>query len=395
MYTIKELELKDKRILMRLDFNVPMDGHQAITDDTRIRLALPTIKYAMQHSECIVMMSHLGRPQKKRLADGSIDIKKFSLAPVASYLSELLGKQVALLQHDEEIPDIGLFLLENTRFDAGESKGDEKFAQRLAGFGEVYINDAFGTAHRRHASTATIAEYFAADQRAIGLLMESELAFAKKLLDSKESPITAIIGGAKVTDKIGIIETLMDRCDHLLIGGAMAYTFIKARGGKVANSLVEDDKLDLALDILAKAERKSTKIHLPVDSVTANAFANEADTLIVNSDMIPDGYMGLDIGPQASAAYGDIIKASKTVFWNGPMGVFEMPSFAKGSFAVAQAIAEVDRNGGFSLVGGGDSVAAINASGLADQVSFISSGGGAMLEFLEGKELPGLTALTT
>ncbi len=393
MNHLQKLDLQDKRVVLRVDFNVPRDSAGHITDDTRIQLALPTIAYIRERASHLTLMSHLGRPQKKRLDSGEIDREQFSLEGVAEHLAQLLDAPVTFQSYADEPSMSKLTLLENTRFEPGEEKGDEAFAKMLARHGEVYVNDAFGTAHRRHASTAVIAEEYAPENRGIGLLMAEELEQAQRLLDADQHPITAVIGGAKVSDKIGVIVSLLDLCDNLLIGGAMAYTFIKAQGGQVGTSLVEDDKLQMALDVIAKAKQSGTSLHLPVDSVIAREFSNDAEHKTTFSDDIPDGWMGLDIGSKASDAYSHIVADSKVVFWNGPMGVFEMPSYAQGTLAVAKAMAQVKEHGGFSMVGGGDSVAAINASGLADEVSFISSGGGAMLEFLEGKKLPGIAAL--
>jgi len=393
MNHLQKLDLQDKRVILRVDFNVPRDSTGHITDDTRIQLALPTIAYIRERASHLTLMSHLGRPQKKKLANGEIDRDSFSLETIADHLAQLLDAPVAFQSYADDPSMAKLTLLENTRFEQGEEQGDRAFAQMLAKHGDVYVNDAFGTAHRRHASTAVIAEEFSPENRGIGLLMADELEQAQKLLDSDTHPITAVIGGAKVSDKIGVIESLLDLCDNLLIGGAMAYTFIKAQGGKVGTSLVEDDKMQMALDVIEKAKQSGTSLHLPIDSVIAQEFNNDAEHTTCFSDDIPEGWMGLDIGARASETYSEIVADSKVVFWNGPMGVFEMSSYAHGTLSVAQAMAKVKENGGFSMVGGGDSVAAINASGLADEVSFISSGGGAMLEFLEGKTLPGVAAL--
>lgn len=392
-----------KKVLVRVDFNVPLDQDFNITDDTRMVAALPTIRHLLDDNAAVILMSHLGRPQKKKKEDGSIDTEKFTLYHLVDHLSELLDQPVDFA-HDvvgeqakrktAELPAGQVLLLENTRFEAGEEKGDPDLARALAAFGDFYINDAFGTAHRAHASTAVIARYFDKDHKGFGFLMGKELGFADRVRENPEKPYTAIVGGAKVSDKIGLLENLLGKCDNILVGGGMAYTFYKALGGEIGDSLVEMDKLDLAKEILAKAEKNNTKIVLPEDSVVADAFSNEAKTQTVPSDDIPAGWMGLDIGPRAVERFSDVIKKSKTVMWNGPMGVFEMEKFAQGSIGIAKAMAEAtSENGAFTMVGGGDSVSAINQAGLADSVSFISTGGGAMLEYLEGKTLPGIEAI--
>lgn len=399
---MKDFDFKNKRVLMRVDFNVPLDANGQVTDDTRIRLALPTLQKVLDGGASIVLMAHLGRPQKKRLPDGSIDVDKFSLKPVAAHLSKLLGREVKFCPETvgEQAEAMAralqpgeVLMVENTRFEPGEEKGDEALAKRMAQLGDIYINDAFGAAHRAHASTAVVAKFFPKEARGFGLLMENELNNAKKLLDSPEHPFTAVVGGAKVSDKILLLERFLDLVDHIIIGGGMAYTFIKAQGGRIGNSLCEEDRLETALSLMKKAEEKGVAIHLPVDSVVASAFSNTADWKVVESDKIPDGYMGLDIGEKARAAFRSVILQSKTIVWNGPMGVFEMSNFAEGTKAIALAVAEATQNGAYSLIGGGDSVAAINQMGLADKVSFVSTGGGAMLELLEGKELPGVKAI--
>ncbi len=395
-----QLNFKGKRALVRVDFNVPLDkATQAITDDTRIRAAVPTIQHILQGGGAVILMSHLGRPQKK---DGTIDRENTTLRHIVPHLSTLLGQPVQFCESTvgpdaeamaEALQPGQVLLLENTRFDAGEEKGDKQLAQQMAKLGDIYINDAFGTAHRAHASTAVIAQFFPKDARAFGFLMNAEVANANKVLGNPERPLTAILGGAKVSDKILIIERMIDLVDNLVIGGAMAYTFFKAKGGQVGKSLVEEDRLDIARALLEKAQAKGVAFLLPEDSVIADNFAADANFKSAPSDQIPDGWMGLDIGEQAVAEFAKVIENSRTILWNGPMGVFEMEHFAHGTKAIANAIAAATRQGAFSLVGGGDSVAAVNDLNLADSMSYVSTGGGAMLEFFEGKTLPGVAAI--
>ncbi len=392
-----------KKALVRVDFNVPLDANFNITDDTRMTATIPTIKKILADGGSAILMSHFGRPK-----DGPTD--KYSLKHLVNHLSELLnasasgdaatkvffaddciGEQANLTANMLRPGEV--LLLENLRFYKEEEKGDETFAEKLSKLGDVYVNDAFGTAHRAHASTAVIAKFFAADKRMFGLLMESEVLSAEKVLHEAEKPFTAIIGGAKVSDKILIIENLLERATDIIIGGGMAYTFIKARGGKIGKSLCEDDRLDTALDILEKAKQKNVSIHLPEDSVIADKFAADANTEIRPSDAISDGWIGLDIGPKAIGIFSEVIRNSKTILWNGPMGVFEMEKFQNGTKSVALAVADATAKGAFSLVGGGDSVAAVNQFKLADKVSYVSTGGGAMLEYFEGKVLPGIAAI--
>jgi phosphoglycerate kinase len=347
-------------------------------------------------------MSHLGRPLKKLRSDGSLDVKKHTLEHLVSHLSDLLGTKVQFA-HDTVGPDAQaksnalkpgeILLLENTRFDKAEEAGDEAFAKKMAELADVYVNDAFGSAHRAHASTTTVAQFFPKEKKSFGYLMENEIINADKVLHNPARPLAAIVGGAKVSDKILLLERLLDFVDTLIVGGGMAYTFIKANGGQVGKSLVEEDKIDLALKLMEKAKSKGVNLLLPVDSVVADAFAADAKTQICLSNDIPDGWMGLDVGPDAIATFKESILTSKSILWNGPMGVFEMPAFANGTKAIAESVAEATSQGTFSLVGGGDSVAAVTQMGLAEKVSFVSTGGGAMLEYLEGKELPGIKAI--
>ncbi|HFA48014.1 MAG TPA: phosphoglycerate kinase [Bacteroidetes bacterium] len=397
------INFKNKKALVRVDFNVPLDKNYHISDDTRIKNALPTIQHILKEKGAVILMSHLGRPQKKRKEDGSIDTEKFTLRHLVGHLSKVLktkvkfspetvgptaSKMAASLKPGE------VLLLENTRFQKEEAAGDEGFAKQLAELADVFVNDAFGTAHRAHASTTVVAKFFKPADRTFGFLMENEIKNAQKVLDNPVRPFTAITGGAKVSDKIMLLERFMDLVDNIIVGGGMAYTFVKAQGGQIGNSLVENDKLELARKLLEKAKKKGVKIFLPEDSVAADNFDNNADRKTTPSNKIPDGYMGLDIGPKAIEKFADVIRTSSTIVWNGPMGVFEMPNFANGTKAIAKAVANATQQGGaFSLVGGGDSVAAVNQMGLSDEVSFVSTGGGAMLEMLEGKELPGIEAI--
>ena len=384
-----------KRALVRVDFNVPLNDKFEITDDTRIRAAIPTIQKILKDGGSVILMSHLGRPKEG-------PTNKYSLKHLVPHLKELLGKNVdfaddcigaSAKEKAAALKPGEVLLLENLRFYKQEEKGDKDFAKQLASLGDVYVNDAFGTAHRAHASTAVIAEFFPADKKLFGLLMENEVKSAEKVLKSAEKPFTAIMGGAKVSDKILLIENLLERADHIIIGGGMAYTFFKAQGGKVGNSLVEEDRLGTAKELLEKARAKNVQIHLPADSVIADKFDANAKTQKGDNNNIPDGWMGLDIGEKAIKEFRQVILESKTILWNGPMGVFEMEKFQKGTKAVAEAIAEATQKGAYSLIGGGDSVAAINQFGFADKVSYVSTGGGAMLEFFEGKELPGIAAI--
>ncbi|HEX4958547.1 MAG TPA: phosphoglycerate kinase [Lacibacter sp.] len=386
-----------KKALIRVDFNVPLDKASfAITDDTRMKAAVPTIKKILNDGGSVILMSHLGRPKEG-------PEEKSSLKHLIQHLSTLLGGTTVLFANDcvgeQAYLTAGMLkpgevlLLENLRFYKEEEKGDAAFAEKLSKLGDVYVNDAFGTAHRAHASTAVIAQFFTPENRMFGLLMEGEVAAAEKVLLKAEKPFTAIIGGAKVSDKILILENLLERATDIIIGGGMAYTFMKAMGGTIGKSLCEEDRLETAKAILEKAAAKGVNIHLPSDSIIADAFAADANTSVAPSNHIPDGWMGLDIGENACGQFRNVLLHSKTILWNGPMGVFEMEKFQHGTKTIAQAVADATVNGAFSLVGGGDSVAAVNDFGFADKVSYISTGGGAMLEFFEGKVLPGIAAV--
>lgn len=399
---LKDLDVRNKKVLVRVDFNVPLSKDFQVTDDTRIRGALPTIQYLLEQGACVILVSHFGRPLAKLLPNGEVDRQKYSLSHVVPALSALLGKEVQFFPDvigDEVTGKVSalksgdVLLLENTRFYPGEEKGDAAMAAQMASLGDIYVNDAFGAAHRAHASTTVIANHFDAAHKAFGFLMQKELDNAKIVQEDPKHPYIAIMGGAKVSDKILLIEALLDKADKIIIGGGMAYTFIKAQGGNVGSSLVEEDKLDLALALLAKAGKLGKTIVLPSDSIAAEKFAPDAKFKNVPSHEIPDGWMGLDIGLTARFEYAEHLRGAGTILWNGPMGVFEMEAFAHGTKAIAQAVADATVQGAFSLIGGGDSAAAIEQSGLAEAVSFISTGGGAMLELLEGKTLPGVTAI--
>jgi phosphoglycerate kinase len=396
MADIHSYDFKGKRALIRVDFNVPLDKETlTITDDTRIRAALPTIKHILSAGGSVVLMSHLGRPK-----EGPED--KFSLKHIVKHTAELLQTEVKFandcigaeaFEMSANLQAGEVLLLENLRFYKQETAGTESFAESLAKHGDVYVNDAFGTAHRAHASTAIIAKYFPNDKM-FGYLLEAEIKSVDKVLNSDEKPLTAIVGGAKVSSKITIIERLLDKVDNLIVGGGMAFTFVKAQGGEVGGSLVEDDYLDVARKILTEAQAKGVNVYIPKDAVIADSFSNEANRKTVPSNEIPSGWMGLDTGAETSKDCAEILKNSKLILWNGPMGVFEMDNFQQGTKDVANAIVEATaNNGAFSLIGGGDSVAAINKFNLADKVSYVSTGGGAMLEYLEGIELPGIKAI--
>jgi phosphoglycerate kinase len=403
MQMIDNYNFAGKKAIVRVDFNVPLGAQYEVTDDTRIRGALPTIKKILKDGGSAILMSHLGRPK-------SGPEEKFSLKHVIPVLSDLLGVKIQFaddcmgkeaVAKSASLKPGEVLLLENLRFYSAENKigtDEEKaatkvFAEKLSTYADVYVNDAFGTAHRAHASTAVIADFFDADSKMFGFLINKEIEAMDKVLYSSEKPVTAIMGGAKVSDKIQVIENLLDKVDNLVIGGGMTYTFIKARGGEIGNSLCEEDKLDVATELVEKAKKKGVKLLLPVDQVLADKFDNEAHTELADIDQGKEGFMGLDIGARSVEALTEVIMNSKIILWNGPMGVFEMPSFQKGTVSIAQAIAESTAKGAFTLVGGGDSVAAVNKFGLADKVSYVSTGGGAMLEYIEGKVLPGIKAI--
>lgn len=393
MKTLNDFDFNGKRALIRVDFNVPLNAELQVTDNTRIEAAKATIMHILNQGGSCVLMSHLGRPKNKE--------QEFSLSHIVSEVSKVLGVPVGFVADcigDQvkdavaKMPQGGVLLLENLRYYAQEEQGDHGFSKALAAWGDIYVNDAFGTAHRAHASTAIIAEYFKG-KSCFGTLLASEITNVNKVMHNGESPVTAIIGGAKVSSKITIIERILDSVDHLIIGGGMAFTFIKAQGGSIGTSLVEDDKLDLALNILAKAKEKGVKVHLPTDTVITQEFSNEATTQIAPIHQIPENWMGLDAGPQTRKNFAGVIAQSKTILFNGPVGVFEMPTFAHGTIALCEAIAQATKDGAFSLVGGGDSVAAVKQFNYAEKVSYVSTGGGAMLEMLEGKTLPGIAAI--
>lgn len=395
MSKFSDFNFKGHKALVRVDFNVPVkDGK--VTDDTRMRGALPTIQKILKEGGAVILMSHLGRPKGK--AD-----EKYSLSQIVGHLKELLPGVPVHFSPDcigdralavaASLKEGEVLLLENLRFHNEEEKGDPDFAKQLSLLGDVYVNDAFGTAHRAHASTAVIAADFLPQNKMFGLLMEAEVSNAERLLHASENPFTAILGGAKVSDKIEIIENLLDKANNIIIGGGMTYTFLKSQGKQVGSSLCEEDKLELARDILQRAREKNVSFFLAADSVIADSFSNEANRKVTTNDQIPDGWMGLDIGPEAIGSFCKVIANSKTILWNGPMGVFEMSNFQNGTKAIALAVARATESGAYSLVGGGDSVAAVNQFGLADKVSYVSTGGGALLEFFEGKSLPGIVAI--
>lgn len=390
-----------KKAVIRVDFNIPIKNN-VIGDDTRIKAALPTIKKVIDDGGSVVLLSHWGRPIKDMEKKPELTKADFSLSRIVDRVSELTGVKVQFADDcigEEAVEKVKnlqpgeILLLENLRYYKEEEKGNEDFAKKLASYGDVYINDAFGTAHRAHASTAVMAQYFDPSNRMFGTLMEGEVNAAEQVLHKAEKPFTAIIGGAKVSDKILIIENLLEKATDIIIGGGMAYTFFKAQGGRIGASLCEDDRLELANDLLQKAKDKGVNIHLPADSIIADKFAPDANTDLAGNDNIPDGWMGLDIGPKACAAFSEVIKNSKTLLWNGPMGVFEMEKFQNGTKTIAEAVVAATAEGAFSLVGGGDSVAAVNKFGYSDKVSYVSTGGGAMLEYFEGKILPGIAAI--
>lgn len=396
MKSIKDVNFKGRKVLLRVDFNVPVDDNKNITDDTRMRESMPTINKLLADGASIIIMAHFGRPKK-----GGFE-PELSLAPVAKHLETLTGRPVQFSQSllgegkveqmAKDLKEGEILLLENIRFYPEETKGGVELAEQLAKLGDCYINDAFGAAHREHSSTAVIARFFPNDKY-FGFLMENEVRNLEKLMQNPPRPFTAIIGGSKVSSKIGILENLLDKVDNMVIIGGMRYTFTKAMGGKIGNSICEDDKMDLALELMKKMDERGVKYYLPSDSVIADKFANDANTQIVPSNAVPDGWESMDCGPESCKMLRDVIMSSKTILWNGPAGVFELPTFAKGTHEIAKCVAEACKQGCFAAVGGGDSVAAVKQMGIADQMSYVSTGGGAMLEYLEGKTLPGIAAI--
>ena len=393
MRTIQDINFEGKKALIRVDFNVPLDEDLNVTDATRIQAAKPTIIKILEDGGAAILMSHLGRP--KGVED------KFSLKHIADKVSEIIGVNVKFASNcigeetEKAVTDLKMgeiLLLENLRFHSEEKSGNVAFAEKLAKLGDVYVNDAFGTAHRAHASTTIVAQFFEKN-KCFGHLLAQEIVSLKKILEEGEKPVLAILGGAKVSSKITVIENILDKVDHLIIGGGMSFTFIKAQGGKIGNSICEDDKQELALEILKQAKAKGVQIHIPVDVIAADDFSNDANTQVCDIDKIPDGWEGVDAGPKSREEFDKVVNESKTILWNGPLGVFEMESFAHGTIALGNSIANATKNGAFSLVGGGDSVAAVKQFGFADKVSYVSTGGGAMLESLEGKTLPGIEAI--
>lgn len=393
MKTLDDYNFKGKTALIRVDFNVPVDEDGKVGDKTRIEAAKPTIQKILDEGGKAVLMTHLGRPENRE--------SKYSLEQLVDTVSEILGVEVKFAKDcvgkeaENAVQDLKegeVLLLENLRYHDEETDGDKDFAKELSQFGDIYVNDAFATAHRAHASTTVVAQFF--DDKCFGYLLQKEIENLNKVLESKEKPVTAILGGAKVSTKITVIENILDKVDNLIIGGGMAFTFIKAKGGKIGSSLVEEDKQELALEILRKAEEKGVNVYLPIDSVIADSFSDMASTDTTDTDDIPDGWMGLDAGPKTIENFSDVIKKSKIILWNGPVGVFEKDNFSKGTIKIGEAIGKATSNGAFSLVGGGDSVSAVKKFGLEDQMSYVSTGGGAMLEMLEGKSLPGIKAIT-
>lgn len=393
MKTLNDFNFKNRKALIRVDFNVPLDENFKVVDATRIEAAKPTIDKILADGGSVILMSHLGRPKAKE--------PKYSLEHILEKTAEVLGKEVKFSNDcigpvaEEAAKNLKpgeILLLENLRYYPEEEAGDIEFSKKLASLGDIYVNDAFGTAHRAHASTTIIAQFFPND-KCFGTLLAKEIESLNKVLKHSEKPVTAVLGGSKVSSKITVIENILDKIDHMIIGGGMTFTFIKALGGKIGDSICEDDKMDLALEILKKAKEKNVEIHLPVDVVAANAFSNDAETKITDVKNIPDGWQGLDAGPKSLEDFKKVILNSKTILWNGPLGVFEMEKFSKGTIALGEFIAEATQKGAFSLVGGGDSVAAVKQFGLEPKMSYVSTGGGAMLEMLEGKSLPGIDAI--
>lgn len=394
MKTIDDFNFKNKKVLIRVDFNVPQDDNLKVTDSSRIQAAKASIDKILKDGGSVILMSHLGRPKK------GVE-PQFSMKNIAYKVSEILGVDIQTANDvvgedaQKKAADLKpgeVLLIENLRFHEEETQGDKDFAEKLSKLGDFYVNDAFGTAHREHASTATIAQFFP-NNKAFGYLMKQELEAIHKVLKSDEKPVTAILGGAKVSSKITIIDNILPAIDNLIIGGGMTYTFVKAQGGKIGNSLVEDDKLELALHILDECKKQNVKVYLPLDNVVADGFSNDSNFKTVPVDEIPDGWMGMDTGPKTNELFAEVIAQSQTILWNGPLGVFEMSNFAKGTIALGEAIAKATKTGSFSLVGGGDSVAFVKEYKFDDKVSYVSTGGGAMLESLEGKELPGVAAI--
>ncbi|OCB75442.1 phosphoglycerate kinase [Flavobacterium crassostreae] len=393
MKTLRDFNFKNKKALIRVDFNVPLDENFQVTDATRIEAAKPTIDAILSQGGSVILMSHLGRPKGIQ--------EKYSLKHIVNTVSAILGVTVefvadcvgeAAQKAASNLQPGTVLLLENLRFHPEEEAGDLAFAKALASLGDIYVNDAFGTAHRAHASTTIIAQFFA-NQKCFGTLLAKEIESLNRVLKNSQKPVTAILGGSKVSSKITVIENILDKVDHIIIGGGMTFTFVKALGGKIGNSICEDDKQELALEILQLAKEKGVQIHLPVDVVAADSFSNDAKTQIVAANQIPDGWQGLDVGPESLVIFEKVLLESKTILWNGPLGVFEMDAFAKGTIALGNSIAKATQNGAFSLVGGGDSVAAVKQFNLEDKMSYVSTGGGAMLEMLEGKTLPGIAAI--
>ena len=393
MKTLNDFNFKNKKALIRVDFNVPLDENFNVTDATRIEAAKPTIIKILEDGGSCILMSHLGRP--KGVQD------EFSLKHIVNKVEDIIGVETQFVsdcvgekaqQAADNLEPGKILILENLRFHEEETKGDKNFAEQLSKLGDIYVNDAFGTAHRAHASTTVVAQFFP-ENKCFGYLLEQEIKSIEKVMKTGEKPVLAVLGGAKVSSKITIIENILDKVDHLIIGGGMAFTFVKAQGGSIGNSICEDDKMPLALDILKQAEAKNVKVHIPVDVVAADDFSNNANTQICDINAIPDGWEGVDAGPKSLYQYKTVVMQSKTILWNGPLGVFEMEKFANGTIELGNFIAEATKNGAFSLVGGGDSVAAVKQFGFEDKVSYVSTGGGAMLESLEGKTLPGIAAI--
>ena len=395
MKTVNDFNFKNKKVLIRVDFNVPLDKNFKVTDYTRIKSAKPTIDKILNDGGSVILMSHLGRPKGKD--------EKFSLKHITAISEKILEKKITFIPDcigkiaetaSKNLKNGEILLLENLRFYTEEKKGNKKFAEKLAKLADFYVNDAFGTAHRAHASTTIITQFFK-NRKCFGLLLAKEIESINKVLKNNKKPVTAVIGGAKVSSKIDVINNIIDKVDNIVIGGGMAFTFIKAKGGKIGNSLVEDDKLDLALKILKKAKKQKTRIHLPIDVIAADTFSNDANTIIIEANNIPNGWIGLDVGPKTNIGNTFVILGSNTILWNGPMGVFEIKKFENGTRELGNAIVEATQEGAFSLVGGGDSISAVKKFKIADKVSYVSTGGGAMLEMLEGKKLPGIEAMLT